>query len=274
MRKQLIEIGGQTLHYAEHGPEDATKALIAFNGIGANVEMATPFLKSFKDRRVIIFDAPGVGHSPTPLLPYRLANISRMARKLLGKLGVERVDVFGVSWGGAAAQQFVHDNLDICDSMILAATSAGFPMVPGSIKVLSKMATPKRYSDPEFMTKIGPEIYGGLLRENQELMQEHLGAISHSSTRGYLYQLMAVSGWSSWHYLPKMNIPALILMGSDDPIVPIVNGKMIASRLPNAEFVVMECGHLFVVTMPDETAQTIEDFLQRIENDQPGAACA
>jgi pimeloyl-ACP methyl ester carboxylesterase len=40
-----------------------------------------------------------------------------------------------------------------------------------------------------------------------------------------------------------------------------VNGRILASRLPNARLEVVDCGHLFVLTHPEETAQTIERFL-------------
>ena len=263
MHKDFVKLGSQVIHYAQSGPEDARHAMLLFNGIGANVETAANFMAHFKDTRIITFDVPGVGRSPTPAFPYRYANIARLAAQLLDHLGVDDVDVFGVSWGGGLAQQFAYDFRARTSRLILAATTAGYVMVPGSLSVLSKMATPKRYSDPDFMTRIGPEIYGGLLRENEELLTEHMDAMSHSSGRGYLYQLMAIGGWTSWPWLPQLDMPTLILMGSDDPIVPPVNGEILAARIPNAEKVSMECGHLFIITLPDQTAELIEDFLNR-----------
>ena len=43
----------------------------------------------------------------------------------------------------------------------------------------------------------------------------------------------------------------------------IMNGRLMARRLPNAEYVEMECGHLFIITMPVETADLIEKFFER-----------
>ncbi|MEX0343293.1 MAG: poly(3-hydroxyalkanoate) depolymerase [Rhizobiaceae bacterium] len=263
MRIQFATFGSQTIRYAECGPENASQAILLFNGIGANVETAAAFMGQFRGTRVITFDVPGVGESPTPLFPYRYFHMARLAAKLLDHLGINAVDVFGVSWGGGLAQQFAHDFRHRVNRLVLAATSAGMAMVPGRVHVLSKLLTPKRYSDPEFMTRIGPEMYGGLLRENEELMAEHLDAISHSSPRGYVFQLLAISGWTSWHWLPRLDMPTLVIMGDDDPIVPKVNGQILVSRLPNAELISIECGHLFIVTLPQETASLVEDFLNR-----------
>jgi len=168
---------------------------------------------------------PGVGGSPTPALPYRFTWLSRLAARLLDRLGIGEVDVFGVSWGGALAQQFVHDHPDRPRSLTLAATSAGFVMVPGGLGVLRKMATPRRYTDPDYMMKIGPDIYGGQLRLNRALLDEHVLAMQGGDSRGYLYQMLAGAGWTSWLWLPQLRVPVLIMMGADDPIVPLVNGR-------------------------------------------------
>jgi hypothetical protein len=37
-------------------------------------------------------------------------------------------------------------------------------------------------------------------------------------------------------------VPVLILMGSDDPIVPVINGRILAARLADARLEVMDCG--------------------------------
>ena len=53
-----------------------------------------------------MFDVPGVGHSPMPRLPYRLRTLARWAEGVLDHYGHAQADVLGVTWGGAAAQEF------------------------------------------------------------------------------------------------------------------------------------------------------------------------
>jgi poly(3-hydroxyalkanoate) depolymerase len=258
---RTVKVTGQELRVALFGPADAERTLLVFNGIGASLETVVGFAERFRHTRIVTFDVPGVGGSPAPLLPYRLTWLSRLAGRLLDKLDIADVDVFGVSWGGALAQQFAHDHQGRSRTLTLAATSAGFVMVPGDLGVLTKMATPRRYMDPDYMLNIGPELYGGLLRLDREVLVHHASAMRASTSRGYFYQLLAGAGWTSWLWLPQIKIPVLIMMGADDPIVPVVNGKILASRLPDATLEVVNCGHLFMLTHPDQTVSRIERFL-------------
>jgi hypothetical protein len=50
-------------------------------------------------------------------------------------------------------------------------------------------------------------------------------------------------------------------MGSDDPLVPVINGRVLAQLIPNAKLRLIDDGHLFMVTRPKETAAMIEEFL-------------
>ena len=149
----------------------------------------------------------------------------------------------------------------MCRKLVLAATSPGAIMAPGNPRVLWKMATPRRYLDKGFMRRVAPEIYGGAFRDNPNLIAEHAEAMSGATQLGYLYQIMAMAGWSSLPWLWTVKQPTLILMGRDDPIVPPVNGRLMARMMANARLVILDDGHLFMVTRPAETAGIIEKFL-------------
>jgi poly(3-hydroxyalkanoate) depolymerase len=263
-------IGTQTLRYLDAGVPGAKRTLLLFNGIGASLETAARFVAGFEATRVIAFDAPGVGDSPAPTLPYRLRQFVRLAARLLDHLGIEAVDVFGVSWGGAAAQEFAIRYRRRCRTLTLAATCAGFVMVPGQPGVLAKLLSPRRYLDPAYLMQVGGELYGGILRLERDLLQVHADALRGPSRRGYLYQLLALWGWTSWHRLHRIQSPTLVLMGADDPIVPPVNGRIVAARLKRATVETVDCGHLFVLTRPGETARRVERFMA----EHPAAAPA
>ena len=232
-----------------------------FNGIGANWELAKPFLEALTSTTAIIFDVPGVGGSPRPLLPYRPSTLARLAAALVAELGYTEIDVAGVSWGGGIAQQFAHQYPKLCRRLVLAATAPGFTMVPASPAVLWKMATPRRYTDKDYMNRIAADIYGGAFRDDPSLIGGHAAAMRGARNLGYLYQLLAMSGWTSLPWLWSLPQPTLVLMGRDDPLVPPINGHILAGLIPNAELRMIDDGHLFIVTRPAETAAVIEAFL-------------
>ena len=70
-----------------------------------------------------------------------------------------------------------------------------------------------------------------------------------------------MTGWTSLPWLWTLKQPTLILAGSDDPIVPPINARVMARLMPNARLEILDDGHLFFVTRPTETAAIIEKFL-------------
>jgi poly(3-hydroxyalkanoate) depolymerase len=226
--------------------------------------LVEPFAAALGDVEVIVFDIPGVGGSPAPVVPYRFSTLSVMADKLLSLLGYDgQVDVLGVSWGGALAQQFAHLYPDRCRRLILAATSPGVIMVPGNLSVLTKLIGPRRYTDAQYLQKIGANIYGGAYRHDPALMEEHSRHIQPPRGRGYVYQLLAAWGWTSLLWLGGLRQATLVMHGSDDPIVPLINAKILAARIPNAKLHVIDDGHLFLVARAKDVAPVARSFLRQ-----------
>jgi poly(3-hydroxyalkanoate) depolymerase len=258
---RTIEVGRQPLRVATTRGPEGRPPLLLFNGIGANWRLAKPFLLALSKTAAIIFDVPGIGGSPLPPLPYRPSTLARLAARLVDQLGHRQVDVAGVSWGGGLAQQFAHQHGDICRKLVLAATSPGAIMVPGRPSVVLKLVTPRRYVDRAYMRSVAAEIYGGAFRDDPELISTHAQAMSGATSVGYLFQLLAMTGWTSLPWLWSIKQPTLVLMGRDDPLVPPINGRILAGLIPNARLELVDDGHLFMVTRPVETAATIEAFL-------------
>jgi poly(3-hydroxyalkanoate) depolymerase len=256
-----ITVDGQPLRVAIKRSSGQPPPLLLFNGIGANWELAKPFLQALTRTTAIIFDVPGVGGSPRPLLPYRLSTLARLAAALVTELGYTQIDVAGVSWGGAIAQQFAHQYPNLCRRLVLAATAPGFTMVPASPAVLWKMTTPRRYTDKNYMNRIAADIYGGDFRDDPSLIGRHAASMHGARNLGYLFQLLAMTGWTSLPWLWSLPQQTLVLMGRDDPLVPPVNGHILAGLIPNAELRMIDDGHLFIVTRPVETAALVEAFL-------------
>ena len=255
-------VDGRTLRVAVWRASKATTKLpiLFFNGIGANIEAMAPMAELLDDRDFITFDMPGIGGSPDPVVPYNAILMSRIAALLLDRFDMPRVDVMGVSWGGAMAQQFALQNTARTNKLILVATSAGMLMVPGNPASLVKMADPRRYIDPEFMAKHFKTLYGGMVGNKSE----HIGRITPPSKTGYFYQLMAMMGWTSAPFLPFMKTETLIMMGDDDQIVPLANGKFLNFLISNSElFVVANGGHLFLLSHVEESIAKIRAFLDR-----------
>lgn len=257
----FVEVGLQKLRTGVWRGAGNGAPLLFFNGIGANLEIAQPLAEALPDRDIITFDLPGIGGSPGPVTPYRPWWVAQAAKSVLLQYGYDRpVDVMGVSWGGGAAQQFAFQYQNRTRRLILCATSPGSIMVPGKIESLSKMADPRRYMDRAFLAENFKTLYGDE-PDGANLFAARMQAPTRA---GYLYQLMAMAGWSSLPFLPLLPHEALILAGGRDHIVPVANAQILKFMIRRSELhVVDDGGHLFVLSKAREVIPVLKTFLDR-----------
>jgi poly(3-hydroxyoctanoate) depolymerase len=265
-----VEVGGLRVRAAVRGQG---RPLLLVTGIGGNIEMWEPLEKALAGGSIqtITFDAPGTGESSGWTIPRRMSAIARVATGVLDTLGYGQVDVLGVSFGGAVAQQLARQSPERVRRLILAATAPGVPGlggVPGHPRAMLALATPRRYYDRDYLRSIAPTVYGGRIRSDPELFaqQTHARLLKPPSVRGYVAQLFAIAGWTNLPWLPFMRQPTLVLAGDDDPIIPVVNGKILAALIPRARLVVIPGGgHLFLLERSAESARHVIEFLAEQE---------
>ena len=237
--------------------------LLLINGIGASLELLQPFVDELDPAlEVIRFDVPGVGGSPLPAAPYRFTGLGRLIGQLLTELGHDRADVLGISWGGAAAQHFAFTQRSRCRRLVLVSTATGMIMVPARPSVLARMATPRRYTDRDYLASVAGDLYGGSARTDPGGVTATMNAHNRIGSRlGYVYQLTAGLGWTSVPFLPLVRQPTQILSGADDPIIPLANARLMHRLIPDARLHVFPGGHLGLVTEARQLAPVVSEFL-------------
>lgn len=240
--------------------------VLIITGIGASLDLAAPFERALCQHgfEVISFDAPGVGQSTPYRRPRRMPGFARTIEQLMSALGYEQVDVLGVSLGGAAAQQLACQAPALVRRLVLVATAPGVGGVPGNPRILVHLATPRRYYDPRYFERVAGMVYGGDARRDPRLLMSDAMKrfVERPSVLGYAGQLYAISGWTSIPWLHRLRQPTLVMSGDDDPIIPLVNGRILARLIRGAALhVVRGGGHLFMLERPDATAATVAGFL-------------
>ena len=262
-RMRSLTAGGRAIRVAVREGTPGRPPLLLCNGIGASLELLQPFVDALDPRRgVIRFDMPGIGGSPAPVIPYHLAASAPLLSGLLDQLGYQQADVLGISWGGGLAQQFALSRPDRVRRLVLVATGPGALMVPGHPRALLRMLTPRRHRDPGYAARIAGELYGGSARKDPALARDLLHATTRlGPARGYYYQLISSIGWTSLPRLPKLRPPTLILAGDDDPIIPLVNARIMHRLIPRSELHIYHGGHLELVADAERIAPVVEAFL-------------
>jgi poly(3-hydroxyalkanoate) depolymerase len=263
-RMRVLAVGGRTIRISVREGTAGWPPLLLCNGIGASLELFQPFIDVLDPRRPVIrFDMPGVGGSPAPVVPYHLMTLPSLLAGLLDQLGYEHADVLGISWGGGLAQQFALSRPDRVRRLVLVATAPGALMVPANPRVLLRMLTPRRHRDPGYAAHVAGELYGGSAREDPIVARDLLHATTTrlGPTRGYYYQLISMLGWTSLPWLPKLRPPTLILAGDDDPIIPVVNARIMRWLIPRSRLHIYHGGHLELAADPERLAAAVEAFL-------------
>ena len=259
---------GVQLRYSVQG---AGPPLFLTSGIGASLELTQPLRDALRRRSTIAWDAPGAGASGVPCRRPSLRRVADYAVAVLDELGLEQVDVMGISWGGLVSQELARRHPARVRRLVVAATGTGWTSMPGDVRALPILLNTRRYTSPRYLEEVGGRLYGGDVRSDPEILrrQATLRLLHPPTSAGYWWQLMATAGWTSVHWLHRLPHRTLVLAGDDDPISHLANGRLIAHLIPDATLAVIEGGgHLFAITRPAETARLVERFLADPEEDE------
>jgi pimeloyl-ACP methyl ester carboxylesterase len=252
--------------YTRRRPGSASPPLLFINGLGGSLTSWSPLLHQLPHRDVLMIDTPGAGRSQTPPLPLRVTVLADIVAEAARVLGVEQVDVLGFSLGGTVAQEFARRHAGMARRLILVGTMHGLGARPVPLKASRLLLSTKRYRDIETARRDMPRLAGGRTARDPDMLAALASARESypPSVRGYYYQQLALIGWSSWFWLKRLDIPTLVLHGGADPVVPMVNARLLASRIPDAQLeIIGGAGHLLLFDESEKVAPIIEGFLDR-----------
>jgi poly(3-hydroxyalkanoate) depolymerase len=265
------QVGEYRLRVA-YDRQGAGTPLVICNGWGSNLEVFDDLAAAMAGRPVLRFDVPGIGGSERPALPLRLPQLAELVEALRREYRLDRVDVFGYSWGGTLAQELARRNPRMVRRLVLAATSPGHLMVPARPRILRAFADPgwvtnwirpRRFFEREFICRVGPLLFGGQrLRRNPMAILPLLRKLEQPSTRAMAWQVAGAVGWTSLPWLHRLTQPTLVLAGDDDRVINPLNPMLLAWRIPDARLQWVSGGHLFpVLDAVDTTAEHMRRFL-------------
>jgi len=253
----MVGVAGRRLRIGQWHVGAGGTPLVLLNGIGMNMEMLEPVAREMPDRRLISVDMPGIGQSPDPIFPYTIPQMALTLAALLDRLHIDVVDMLGISWGGALAQQFAFQHRARTQRLVLAATSAGTVMVPGNPAMVGHMLDPLEYSVEAALRRNLATLYngGGSGRVS-------LNAAIPPSPVGWACQLSAFAMWSSVAFLPLLSLPVLVMADNEDQLIPVSNAHFLHNAIPGSRLELFEGGgHLFMLSHPAGFAAKLADFL-------------
>jgi 3-oxoadipate enol-lactonase len=262
------KVGDISIYYEIHGKGEPLVLIMGYTGDSGLWFRQIPILS--KKYRVIAFDNRGVGRSDKPDIPYTMAMMAGDIAGLLDVIGVDAAHIFGVSMGGMIAQHFALNYPQRVISLILGCTTCGGVHIiqpkPESMAALFDFERLKK-SPEEFVGQLIPFLFGQeFIEKNPDIVEKRVAKSLEYPTplHGATRQAAAMMGHDTYELLPKIKLPTLVIAGDNDRLLPFENSRILASRIPEAELVIIKgAGHEFFIEDAEEANKTVLGFLGR-----------
>ena len=212
------------------------------------------------------FDNRGVGRTGTGAeRPYSVERMALDARAVLHAAGFARATVFGVSMGGTIAQELALTHPEAVERLLLGCSHPGGANVVIDQEAITLLASRGAMTPDEAAKAAIPFIYApGTPRADIDA-DLAVRAANPTDPAGYAAQLTGTITWrGSLDRLPGLAIPALLVHGDLDRLVPIENSRRMAAVLPDARLEILAgASHIFATDQPERTRAVLESFLVR-----------
>jgi 3-oxoadipate enol-lactonase len=253
----------QRLYVEEHGEGEP---LLLIEGLGQSMwawrEQIPIFARHY---RTIAFDTRGTGLSPVPDEPYGIDELADDAAEVLDG---RRARLVGLSMGGYVALTLALARPELVRSLVLVGTGAGGPdRVPRPQDVRDAYAAAIGLPFDEYGRRTMPLTFSpGWTERNPERFEEILAARLEHPTPDETLEAHLQACYRFYDRgcaVERVEVPALVLHGDADVIVPVENGRMLASRLPNARYVELPGrGHNVPLEDPQTFNRLVLEFLE------------
>jgi pimeloyl-ACP methyl ester carboxylesterase len=200
-------------------------------------------------------------------VPYLLSDMAADTFGLLDHLGIERAHVVGTSMGGMIAQQMAIEAPERVLSLASMMSTTGDRVV-GTPKlrvwsVLTRRAPNDRDAYIEYFARVFRMIGSPAYRVDEERVRDLAGATydrcHHPAGTGRQLAAVLASG-SRTAALKELDVPAVVIHGEADPLLPLRGGRATANAIPGAELITIPgMGH----DLPKELWPTFVDAIVR-----------
>jgi pimeloyl-ACP methyl ester carboxylesterase len=177
-------------------------------------------------------------------VPYLLSDMAADTFGLLDHLGIERAHVVGTSMGGMIAQQMAIEMPERVLSLASMMSTTGDRVV-GTPKlrvwsVLTRRAPNDRDAYIEYFARVFRMIGSPAYRVDEERVRDLAGATydrcHHPAGTGRQLAAVLASG-SRTAALKELDVPAVVIHGEADPLLPLRGGRATANAIPGAELI-------------------------------------
>jgi L-proline amide hydrolase len=282
-----IPFRGFETWYREEGETGAGKlpVLALHGGPGAAHDYLEPlFGLAATGRRTVLYDQIGCGRSPATGLDWTVELFVEEVEAVREALGLERIHLFGNSWGGMLAMEYALTQPAGLESLVLASSPASIP------QWVEETGRLRAQLPPEVQETLDRHEAAGTVHDEEyveacmEFYKRHVcrvwpfpDYVNRSFDQiGEVYETMngpsefhvvgTLREWSVVPRLGKIRVPALVVSGEHDEATPAIN-RTVAEGIPGAESLILSgCSHMAHAERTDEYLALLDRFFAQVES--------
>lgn len=276
------------LYYREFGTGE--NVLVGLHGgPGAANDYLSPLVDVVNnDWTLYLYDQYGCGRSDSP--PDKVYDHFTMEEyrdrldEVREAIGVDQFHLYGQSWGGWLALDYVLTYPDRVASLTLADTSADIQAAATAMRSAARncltdeereqfeeLVANRDFDSDDFATLQEKVIDEHINRSDTEPFafapqtNAHIYGVMWGPSEFVLAETARLRNWSVTDRLHEIDCPTLVINGEYDEIAPEL-GEEMASKIPNAEFVKIEdASHLPMWEQRARHNEVLQDFLMSVD---------
>ena len=260
MKEKTINIDGNSIRFLEEG--DSDQVLLLLHGLGASAERWEFVIPLFSEKyRVIVPDLIGFGHSEKPSVDYTTEYFTDFMYKFVSKLNIKNFHIIGSSLGGQIAAEFTSKHNELVKKMVLVSPSG---IMKHSTPALDSYIMAALYPNNESAT-MAFQTMSGKTRIDENIVNGFVERMKMPNAKmAFMSTLLGLRDAELiTEKLGLITIPALIVWGENDPVIPIKYSEAFVSSINDCRFYKMQkCGHTPFVEDPKGFFDLVSDFLK------------
>lgn len=209
---------------------------------------------------------------PVAAASYTLDDMAADARAVLDRLGIERAHLVGYSMGGMIAQILAARHPARVRRLVALMSSDGSPWIeatPAASAAMARSITGNgaRSARIARLAEDAALYRGPHLAFDRVEARRHIEAGLARADRpaGIFRQALAMRGSGDRRgLLPAIGCPALIVHGTDDPVIAFEQGRKAAALIPRSRLETIDrAGHDFAPEVTARLCRLVPEFLAR-----------
>ncbi len=257
-----VEVAGTELHYVRAGEGEP---MLLIQGMSAtHLAWGRPFSSQLeRSFDCIAFDNRGIGLSAPVTEPFTIAEMAADALGVLDALEIESAHAVGISMGGMIAQELALAHPGRLRSLTLGCTYCGGPgsqlMDPADFRgLVEAMASGDRQRVFRAMWELN---LSPAFREDESRYAEfaEMAEALPAPRETIGFQVQAIAAHDTSARLHRLEPPTLVIHGTEDRVLGVANGRMIAALIPAPLEILDDVGHMFWWEQPQRAAALVRD---------------